>query len=105
MSAIIRTARKAARCANYGAWKAGNAPDCHGIIHRDDRYEEGDVDPYSAGGFGHDRICAGCSDAIKIEVNEPRRGGCHVCNALHGTGHYFRICLPRHRATAAKEDV
>ncbi len=102
--AIIRTARKAGRCANYSAWKAGNAPTCHGIINRDDRYEQGDPDPYLAGGFGHDRICAGCSEAVKTERAEHVLGkNCHVCGQQHGTAHYFRVCAPRHKKETAHD--
>lgn len=59
--AIIRTARKAGRCANRHAAIAGNAPGCTLMIEAGDRYLEGDIDPYSAGGFGHDRLCMPCA--------------------------------------------
>jgi len=94
---VIRTAKKVHRCVNARAHAAGNAPNCHVVIQRDDRYEQGDCDPYAAGGFGHEYICAGCSDAVKSEVGKTV-GGCHVCGQQHGTNHYFKTCLPRHKA-------
>ena len=58
---VIRTARKAGRCANRHASLAGNADGCTLTIETGDRYLEGDCDPYSAGGFGRDRICLPCA--------------------------------------------
>lgn len=60
-NAIIRRARKAGRCVNWRAAEAGNAPECLRTIEAGALYAEGDVDPYTAGGFAHDRICAGCA--------------------------------------------
>lgn len=48
----IRIARKAGKCAER--------PREH-RIEVGDRYVEGDRDPYSAGGFGRDRVCLGCA--------------------------------------------
>lgn len=48
----IRVARKAGKCAERPA-------ECR--IEVGDRYVEGDVDPYSAGGFGRDRVCLRCA--------------------------------------------
>jgi hypothetical protein len=72
---IIRTARKAGNCANIGAARAGNAPDCKQRINPGDKYEQGDPDPYLAGGFGHDRICSGCSKALRDEPHPKETSG------------------------------
>lgn len=69
LEAVIRTARKEGRCVNARAHQAGNAPDCRVWIRKGDRYEQGDINPYEAGGFAHDRICAECSTAIKGGVH------------------------------------
>lgn len=99
---VIRTARKAHLCVNFRAYKAGNAPKCRQIINKGDRYEQGDVDPYAAGGFGHEFICSGCSEAVQNETGEHVTGkNCHVCAQDHGTAHYFAVCLPRHQRTRA----
>lgn len=47
----IHTARKAGKC-QWG---------CGGRIEVGDRYIDGDVDPYKAGGFAHDRVCMACA--------------------------------------------
>lgn len=65
--AIIRTAMKTHLCVNAHAHRAGNAPNCRVTIKKGDRYEQGDVDPYFAGGFGHERVCLGCSPEIERE--------------------------------------
>lgn len=58
----IRRARKEHRCANRHAALVGNAPGCTLTIKPGEQYVEGDVDPYLAGGFGHDRICLPCHE-------------------------------------------
>lgn len=61
----IRIARKRHRCVNAHAADAGNpavADVCTRFIEPGQPYVEGDIDPYSAGGFGHDRICKPCAD-------------------------------------------
>jgi hypothetical protein len=63
---IIRTARKRHRCVNAHAADVGNpavADICTRYIEPGQLYVEGEVDPYVAGGFGHDYICKPCSDA------------------------------------------
>ena len=47
----IRIARKPGKCAENFAHR----------INVGDSYVEGDVDPYSAGGFGKDRVCLECA--------------------------------------------
>ncbi len=61
----VRTARKVWRCVNAHARKVGNpaAAMCRMDIHPGEQYVEGDRDPYSAGGFGHDAICMACAKA------------------------------------------
>ena len=66
IEAVIRRARKAGRCVNWRAAEAGNAPECLRTIEVGALYAEGDIDPYKAGGFGHDRICAGCAGISKV---------------------------------------
>lgn len=64
---IIRTARKRHRCVNAGLAERGARPDvtavCAVHIERGDQYIQGDCDPYSAGGFGYERICLPCRKA------------------------------------------
>lgn len=64
---VYRTARKAGRCVNGALKSRGTNADvnqnCAGMINPGDRYREGDNDPYSAGGFGKDRVCLGCDEA------------------------------------------
>lgn len=64
---IYRTARKRHRCVNAALAERETREDvtavCKVWIERGDRYLQGDVDPYYAGGFGHDRICLGCDEA------------------------------------------
>lgn len=57
---IVRKARKRHACEN---------PQCPRDIERGDLYVEGDIDPYRAGGFGHERFCIVCAgpDATIIE--------------------------------------
>ena len=50
---MIRKARKPGRCADYRH--------CHTIIRPGDLYAEGDVDPYTAGGFANERLCLECA--------------------------------------------
>jgi hypothetical protein len=63
---VTRTARKQHRCANAHAAILGNLlvkDICTRVIKPGEQYVEGEVDPYYAGGFGHDRICKPCADA------------------------------------------
>jgi hypothetical protein len=55
-----RKARVAGRCCSFGAAEAGNAPECLRRIEVGDSYFDGELDPYSAGGFGRDRVCVEC---------------------------------------------
>lgn len=59
----VRRARKAGRCVSYRAAEAGNAPECLRLIKVGDQYVEGEIDPYLAGGFGHERVCLACAKA------------------------------------------
>jgi hypothetical protein len=60
----FRKARKEHRCANAKAAKRGLewAQHCSLTIKAGERYAEGDLDPYSAGGFGRERFCMSCVD-------------------------------------------
>jgi hypothetical protein len=58
----LHYARKAGRCVSYSAALAGNAPECRRTIEVGDPYYDGELDPYSAGGFGHDRVCIACRE-------------------------------------------
>lgn len=66
MSAVltIRTARVAGPCANAAAAERGVewAQHCLRIINKGDRYAEGEMDPYKAGGFGCERVCMSCAE-------------------------------------------
>lgn len=63
MSEKEHIARKAGNCVNRGPAEAGNAPECQRTIEVGDVYFDGDLDPYKAGGFGRDRVCAPCRKA------------------------------------------
>lgn len=52
---IIRKARKAGKCAEFRH--------CGNRIEVGDRYVQGDINPYEAGGFAHDRLCLKCAEA------------------------------------------
>jgi hypothetical protein len=62
----VRTARKTWRCANAHACVCGNpaAANCRITITPGERYTEGDVDPYLAGGFGFDKLCVACEPVV-----------------------------------------
>jgi hypothetical protein len=51
----IRTARKEGRC-QYGFCERTGAR-CRGVIKPGDHYVEGEIDPFTAGGFGRERWC------------------------------------------------
>ncbi|HET8638123.1 MAG TPA: hypothetical protein VFL96_14840 [Acidobacteriaceae bacterium] len=50
---MIRRARKAGRCAQYRL--------CKHEIQRGELYAEGELDPYTAGGFALERYCLPCA--------------------------------------------
>ena len=60
--ARIRVARKEHRCSDARRSERLGLTKCQRVIHPGDRYAEGDMDPDSAGGFGHDRYCLACVD-------------------------------------------
>jgi hypothetical protein len=71
---IVRKARKAHHC----RWCYSPTRTADGRLHvpphkikAGELYVQGDVDPYEAGGYGHERICLGCID--KWEEQEQSR--------------------------------
>lgn len=74
----IRKARKAHRCENAHAHKAGN-PDaalCEVTIWPGRHYVETECDPYAAGGFGMSKLCMSCAGdevAMLVDYQADRR--------------------------------
>jgi hypothetical protein len=65
---LIRKARKHHRCDEVGGWP--ERVRCSAKIGAGSSYVEGDVNPDSAGGFGHYRICLSCAGLTSDEFNE-----------------------------------
>jgi hypothetical protein len=64
----IGKARKAGRCDyNYGKSNGGQ---CQHVIQTGELFVYGEIDPYSAGGFGQHRYCFTCA-----KVHNTRYGG------------------------------
>lgn len=64
----IRTARKAGRCGDR----------CGRMINSGDKYVEGDVDPYKAGGFAFDRICLICAGLTPAPPSPTERAATYL---------------------------
>lgn len=57
---IVRTARKAHKCDARNARGHGTGA-CTNDIAVGEKYVEGEMDPYRAGGFGRERYCEECA--------------------------------------------
>jgi hypothetical protein len=64
VATIVRKARVAHRCANASRAERGLdwAQQCHRDINPGDQYAEGEINPYEAGGFAHERFCMSCAE-------------------------------------------
>lgn len=74
----LRKGRKAHRCENASAHKAGNpdAANCEVTIAAGSHYVETECDPYEAGGFGMSKLCLPCAgaDALAALLPTPPEG-------------------------------
>ncbi len=62
---IVRTARVEHRCCNAAMAERGVntlVANCHRTIKAGEHYIQGEIDPYRAGGFGHEYVCMDCAD-------------------------------------------
>jgi hypothetical protein len=61
----IRKARKSFTCGTFRGLIDGQRTFCQTRIEVGDSYVEGDLDPYRAGGFAHEKLCFDCAHVLE----------------------------------------